>query len=271
MPEFYPLPKSEKLSALTALILLAYGLMRMIELPTLEAELSVLGLLIEISFRAQTMMLILCAALAVAGTDWLIQDHPQRQQRIYAAEHWIIPALAAVALGVILVRIPDGPPQWIGMILGAILLIAFLSAEYIVFDPGDARYGVVVSGLYGLALLLLAGTFFAMQTVGLRALYSGPIVFFASAAISGRLFLLAFPGKPTWVWAAIVGILTAQISLGLHYWPLSPLQTALLLTLLTYWLQQMISAHITHGMTRTDLWENSIIAVLGTAVIILFA
>jgi hypothetical protein len=74
MASRYPTPGFNQISSLTALVLLSYGLIRMITLPSVETEFALLGLLIKIEFRTQSIMLILVAALAASGVDWLIRN-----------------------------------------------------------------------------------------------------------------------------------------------------------------------------------------------------
>jgi hypothetical protein len=89
-----------------------------------------------------------------------------------------------------------------------------------------------------------------------------------SVVVSWRLFHLAFPNVPKWTWAALLGMLTGQIAIGLHYLPLSPLSTSLLLGIITYQGYQLILAHVTRGIDKSQIIESiglSIIAFIAVA------
>jgi len=259
VPENLPRPNPERISALTALVLLTYGLVRMIVLPSVETEIGLLGLLIKIEFKTQSVMLILAAALAAAGTDWLIQDHPEKVRTRLSAENWVIPAMAAIAVGVIVIRIQEGPPLWIGLLLGALLLVAVFTAEFIVSYVPDPRYEVVANILIGLALLLLTAAFVTIYVLQVRALFAIPLIFIAGFVISWRLFRLNLPTKRVWPWAILTSSITSQIAIGLHYWPIPPLRISLLLGLSLYLSYRLIASHLVDEIDRKYLLENSVV------------
>jgi hypothetical protein len=210
----------------------------------METDLAFLGLLIKVEFRTQFLMLILAAALAAAGTDWLIQGHPHKSSTRLDVENWVIPAMAAVAIGVIVIRIPGGLALWIGLLLGATLLVAVLIAEFIVYDPQDPRYGHIATVLNGLALLLLLASILTIQVLELRTLFAIPLIFIACLIVTWRLFKLTFPENRVWTWAFLVSFIVSQIALGLHYWPIPPLRSGFLLGLVAYLAYQWINLHL---------------------------
>jgi len=250
VPDQLPRPQSERISALTAMILLTYGLIKMIVLPSVETEVAIFGLLVKLEFKTQSIMLILAAALAAAGTDWLIQGHPKRVRTQLAMENWVIPAMAAIAIGVIVIRIPESPTLWIGLFLGAILLVAILTAEFIVFDAHDPRFGNVATILTALAFLLLLSSFLSIQVLEIRALFSIPLTFFTSFVVFWRLMRLVLPESRIWSWALLIALITSQIALGLHYWPISPLRRGFLLGLAAYLCYQFMILHLHQEMNR---------------------
>lgn len=83
-----------------------------------------------------------------------------------------------------------------------------------------------------------------------------------SSLISWRLFRLAFPDIPLWTWASLLGILSAQLGVGLHYYPLSPLVTSLLLGMVNYVLYGLILTHIERGISRKQLIEYMAITLI---------
>jgi hypothetical protein len=266
-----PQPDRDRLSALTALVLMAYALIRIVELPTLQAEFSVFGLLIHLEFNTRFVMLSLAAALTAAGADWLIRSHPLAKSDVSTYEHWVIPGLAALGVGAILTRIPEGPGLWLGLALVAGLLIAVMVAEFIVHDANDPRHDFAETGLTALAYLLLVGAFFAVRATGLRAAFAIPLVMACSTSVAWRLLRLARVQGPQLPYAVVVGAATAQVAWGLHYWPIEPLRQGLLLGLVTYLGNGFVLAILRDGLNRERTIELVGVAAVALAATLLLA
>jgi hypothetical protein len=265
-----PRPDRDRLSVLTALVLLTYTLLRIVVLPSLQAEVSLLGIAIRVEFNTRFVLLTLAAALTAAGTDWLIRAHPWWQPDRATRVHWVIPGMAALAIGAVLARIPEGPTWWLGLGLAAALLAALLVTEFVVFDPDDPRYDGASVGLTALAYLLLVGSLFALRATGMRATLSIPLVFLACSAVAWRLLQLQQPEKPVLRYALLVGVGAAEIGWGLHYWPISPLRMALLLGLGVYVATGLSLAHLRRQVGRATWMEYSVVGSLALAAILIF-
>lgn len=263
-----PQPDRDRVSTLTALVLLTYTLIRIVVLPTFEVEFAILGLIIRFEFNTTFVMLSLAAALAAAGADWLIRSHPKFENAKSITVHWIIPGLAALGGGAILKWISAGPALWIGLIFTALLLIAVLMAEYIVVDARDPRFDAASVGLSALAHLLLVGAFFAILAADLRAAFSIPSVFLASAAVTWRLHNLNQRDRAAPQYALFISTITAQLAWGLHYWPLPPLRGALLLGLLVYLANGLSLIHQQGQLERSRIWEFATVFVIAIVIIL---
>lgn len=266
-----PQPDRDRVSTLTALLLLTYTLIRIVTLPSIETEFSLLGLLIRLEFNASLVMLTIAGFLAAAGSDWLIRSHPAVKNGRTRPEHWVIPGLAALGTGVILVRIPLGPAFWLGLILTAALLIAVLVSEFIVLDTEDPRHDTAAIGLTALAYLLLIGALFAIRATGLRAAFAIPLTFCACAAVAWRLLRLARMRTSAVHYGLLISGITAQISWGLHYWPLPPLREALILGLVVYLGNGLAMAHERGMLGRIRIIEFTIVAVIGLTAVLMLA
>ena len=66
-----PQPNRDRIGALTALILIANALIRVVTLPTVGTELTVLGLIVPVSIDVRVVMLSLAAVLAATGALWV--------------------------------------------------------------------------------------------------------------------------------------------------------------------------------------------------------
>ena len=234
MARVLPRPDRDRLGTLTALILITYSLVRIVVLPAFRFEFTVLGLIIRMDIDTRLVMLTLAAAMAAAGADWLVRSHPLSPMGGVLAVHWIVPALAALALGAVLTRLPTGPGFPLGLALGALCLVAVLVGEFIVLDSTDPRHDAAAVGLRILSYLLLVGVFFTLCATEIRAFFVVPSVLVVVAAVSWRLWRLEPHQAKLWPYAAGLGWLVAQIAWAFHYWPIPPLREALILGLVVY-------------------------------------
>jgi hypothetical protein len=265
-----PQPDRTRLSTLTALVLLCYGLIRIVILPPAQIEFIIFGLLIKLEINAQLVMLSLAAILAAAGSDWLIRSHPvMATSNGTSPEHMIIPGLAALGVGAIVARIPYSAVLWIALLLAAALLLAVASLEFIVLDLRDPRYVPASILLSGLAYLLLAGAIFAIRSSGTRAIFALPLVFVATTGVTWRLLRLEQMHGPAWPYALILGWIGTQLAWGLHYWPVAALQEGLGLALMIYLAASVTSARLENSLTRRRAAELAVVGILGIGLILL--
>jgi len=258
-----PRPDRERLSALGALVLLAIALVRVVDLPRLPFEFAVAGLLIRVEVNRAVVLVGLAAAVTVAGADWLARSHPRGPTGWSRLEHVIIPGLATLATGAILTRIEPGPSLWVGLALAAGLLLAVLVAEFVVIDPQDPRRMTALIGLTALAQVLLTGVYFALFSLGVRAFFSIPLSFVATAAVAWRLLRLRNPESRPALYAVAIGVGVAQLMWGLYYLPLAAFQPALILGLIAYLAIQTTVSLLRRRLARARALEYAAVAGLG--------
>ena len=105
------LPDRDRLSVLTAMIVLAYALTRVLDLPSRVVSTTIFGSALGFDLNGTVMMMLVVAGLISAGADTLVRSHPHLAGRSGASTilHWILPGAAALVLGAVLNRTPDGP------------------------------------------------------------------------------------------------------------------------------------------------------------------
>lgn len=270
MNQELPQPGRQHLSTLTALLLLTFFLVRFVELPTLQIHFALLGLLFEFELNTSFFLLTLAALLAATGSDWLIHTHPEVPARKITPEAWVIPGLAALGTGAILIQLPSGPALGVGLILTALLLIGVLVAEFIVQDPDDPRHDRTALGLTAMAYLLLVGSLFAMRAADLRAVIATPLTFGACFIVAWRQYRLAALLQGAIGHAALFSLLTSQIAWALHYWPMNPLQESLILSLLIYLGCNIGIANLRDELDRSRAIELLSIGVVAMVLVLAF-
>lgn len=237
------LPKTDQAGILISSILLTFALTHIVESPRLTLTITLPGFYFAYPLTIGTVMTIFAAALAATGMDWLTRghsSHPQKQN----VEHILLPTLTTFVLGGALASLPDSTAWWIGFALGASILVCVFLAEYITIDASAPAYAISRAGLTALAYALFLILAASLRFSGARMFLIVPIIFIFSGLISLRIIHLDGTDRWNFPWAVGIGIVCAQISAGLHYWPLLPVQFGLAVTGPLYALT-MLSASLT--------------------------
>ena len=253
------LPSTNRAGMLIASVLLAFALTRLVQSPRFTLTITLPGFYFAYPLTLGTAMTILAATLTATGMDWLTRDHPALGQKPNI-EHLMIPTLTTFVVGAPLSLLSNGTAWWIGFGLSAILLSSVFLAEYITIDASAPPYAFARAGLTALAYALFLILATSLRFSGARMFLLVPIIFIVAALISLRILHLDGTDRWDFPWALGIAFVCAQISAGLHYWPLTPIQFGLALTGPLYALT-MLSA---------SLAENTPLrrAVLGPIIIV---
>jgi hypothetical protein len=268
-PHGQNLPDIDHLSVLAAMIVLAYTMARMINLPSWQIYRQLPGLYVELTIDANLITAVIVALMTFSGAYWLMRNHPDTQSR-QSLVHAILPALTALAVGIPLGRVPVGLGWWVGLICGAGILVLVLIAEYIAVDPHDTRLPIASAALSAVSFalfLLFAG---ALNAGGVRLLYNVPALVVAAWMVSLRVTNLRLHGEWTIYESAIIAFIVGQVTAAFNYWPLSPVAFGLVLLGPTYALISLFCNLIEEKVPRTLILEPmiSIVIAWGAAFII---
>lgn len=222
------LPDPNRVGVLAAAVLLTYALTRLANAPGLTLSIQLPGFYFSYPITLGTAMTLMAAGLTATGMDALLRSHPSWQGRT-TLEHWLLPALTAFILGVLLDTLPPGNVWWAGFAIGGGLLIIVFLAEYVAVDPGAPMYAFASAGLTALSYTLFLLFVIALGIGEARLFLSLPAIFLAAGLVALRTLHLRSGGRWEFPWAIGIGLISAQLSAGLHYWPLSSLQLGLIL------------------------------------------
>ena len=215
------------------MILLAYATTAFVRFPTRTLNLQLPGFLLVLRFNFSTLVAIVGAILAAAGSDWILSEHPQAASQT-RWHHWMVPAFTAIAIGISLGTLPLGPTWWIVFLFGAVLLAGILSVEYISVDPDDLRYSFAVLGLDAVSYALFLIIVLSISGAGYRLYILMAAIVPAVFLISARSLFLRAGGKWQAAWSAAITLIIAQIAAGMFYLPIRPVQYSLTLLGLLY-------------------------------------
>ena len=245
-------PDSNRLSVLTAMILLVYAVIPWIDIPTRSLAIELFGITFSLPLNSSTLLSLLVAVMAGAGSDWLLQGHP-KYVKTGAIQHWIFPAFTAWAIGIPLNNLEVSLAWWAVFGFGGLLLILVLVAEYLVVDVTDARNTLasvfLTATSFGLFLILAI----SVRNGEMRLYLTLPSLALGIAAVCLRTLYLRLGGRWCFGWSIAVSVVVGQIVIGLHYWPLQPLSFGLFLSGPAYALTSLAGA-LEEGQTRRTFW-----------------
>lgn len=233
------LPDRERLSAVMAVILLAYVAARLLQSPGQILALELAGIYLPLQFSVNTAIALLVGGLTASGTDWLLISAAKVGSRY---RHWFLPALTAWVLSLPLSSLPLDAGWWIALGLSALFLLAVVLAEFVSSNSENSYYPLAAQALTVLTLGLFLILAITVRAVALRLYLALPAISLGVVIASSRLQLLR-PGQ-RWQPLQAVGVtfICVQIAAALHYLPVSALAYGLALLGLLYALNHYIGA-----------------------------
>ncbi|MBI5839012.1 MAG: hypothetical protein HZB19_02810 [Chloroflexi bacterium] len=223
------LPDVDRLGVLVASVLLTYALTRLVQSPRFTLSLILPGFYFAFPLTFSTGMTLLAAGLTATGMDWLIRGHSSLGAKS-TIENLLLPTLTTFIIGAPLALLPNDTSWWVGFGVGAMLIVAVFLAEYVVVEPSAPYYAIARAGLTALSYALFLILVTALRISGIRMFLLIPAIFIVTGLISLRILHLDGTDRWDFPWAIGIGLVCAQVSAGLHYWPLTPIQFGLALT-----------------------------------------
>ena len=269
MNESRYLPDANRVGVLTATVLLAYALSRLVQTPQFTIALQLPGFYFSYPISLSTVMVFLAAGLTATGMDWLLRSHPSLGDK-RTIEHWLLPTLSAFIIGIPLTILPPGKAWWIGFGIGSLLLVLIFFAEYIVVEPSAPNYAIATAGLTALSFAIYLILTTALRYGGARLFLLAPALFIAAGLVSLRTLHLRTGQKWEYNWAIGIALVCTQIAAGLHYWPVSPIQFGLVLLAPLYALSTFAGNLLEGIPVRRAIIEPLIALGLAWGIAILF-
>ncbi|MGV8025443.1 MAG: hypothetical protein AB2L18_02670 [Anaerolineaceae bacterium] len=219
---------TDRLSIISALIILNYALMPFIYSPAIPFNFSILGIIFDLQLKYADLMVLSASAFAAVGTYWLLHDHPL-VDRSNVFIHLLLPTLIAGAMSIPLNVITIGPAWWAVFALESVLIIFILIAEYYSVDLENSLFALSKIILIPLAISLLLLLSISIRSADYRLYFEIFILGIAFAVIFVRLNALTnSTEKKTKTF--ISTFLFIQILVVCHYLPLTSIPFGLTLT-----------------------------------------
>ncbi len=261
------LPSADRLSILSAAILLAYAASRFVDIPAREFGIQLPGFYLAFEFNIHTIVTLLVAGLTASGADLLLRDHPGMQGK-RTIDHFLLPALTAWTLGIPLIQLEIGLQWMISFLIGGAIIMLVLVAEYISVDPGDERYPLATSALTAVSYALFLILAISLDSAGTRLYLILPALLLAAGLVSLRTLHLRITGRWLFLPSMVIVLILSGFIAALHYWPLSPITYGLLVLGPAYSLTSLIGAMTEGQPVKRAVIEPLIVLLLvwGSAV-----
>ncbi len=226
MTERAYLPEPARVSVLTAAVLLAFAMTRIVSAPHIDVAFPILGVLVAFTLNLNLIIVLLSAGLTATGMGWLLRTHPSLEKG-ETREHWLLPTVTVLVIGIALYTLPKTLAWWLGFGLGAALLVVVFLAEYVVVDPTDVRYPLATSILTVLAFLIFLILATVLKAANARLIMVVPALFLGGGLAGLRTIHLRLNERWEPAWGIGIGLVSAQLGAALHYLPLTPISFGL--------------------------------------------
>ena len=256
------LPDPNRVSVLTAAILLAFALTHVIKAPQFFSVLIPVGSFrLTLSFNLNTIIVLLAAGVTATGMDWLLRTHPSLEKG-ETREHWLLPTLSVLVIGIALSTLPTSPIWWLGFGLGAGLFLVVALAEFVVVDPTDTRYPLATAILTVLAFVIFLILAVALKAANARLVFLVPALFLAGGLATLRTLHLHLNERWELSWAMGIGLVAVQLGAALHYLPLTPVRFGLALLAPLYALTVLAVSLVEGYPFRRAFFEPAVMLIL---------
>ncbi len=261
MPEKRYLPDPSRVSILTATVLLAFALTRLVNTPIYELNVPLAGFFVSLSFNLNTLIVLLAAGLTAAGVDWLLRTHPSLEKG-ETREHWLLPTLTVLVIGVALYTLPPTTIWWLGFGLGAAILLVVFFAEFVAVDPNDARYPFATAVLTVLAFVIFLILAVALKASNARLFLVAPALFLGGGLVALRTLHLRLNERWEATWATGIAVVAVQLGAALYYMPLTPVRFGLGLLGPVYSLTALAVSLVEGNPPRQAIIEPAVMLIL---------
>ncbi len=264
---------ADRIALLVCLIMGSAAAASVSRLPTWSlGEVDVLGSALGFAPGVRSALIALLVVLTAVGMEEVLRSSPAlaRVSLRYTATCWILPCLVTMAAATALPAQADSPPDWlISLVLFTGLLLAVVVGTYVAAVPGlphqqAARLLIQVTA-YGAAFALYA----TIYDWGVRSLLSGTAVLLVTFPLALELLRSTEEQvATTWLHAAVVSIVLAELMWAINAWRLPALSGGALLLLAFYSLVGVSQQALAGRLSRRVAAEFLIIAITGSAIIL---
>jgi hypothetical protein len=252
-----------------ALMALAPVVLEIIELPNRRSTYNIFGSELSIVISTDLLLLVLLPALACAGADWVIRDHPDvRDGEVpFLFPFWVAPGFAAFALATALTQIMLWELWIIVLFTGVFAIGLLLMAEYVSLSPNSRGYIfarlLLTSCVYGIAFILFTFIYGARE----RSLISATLTLLVAFGLSLDLLSPHIIGlRSAMIQGVVISLMVGQATWAINYWNISNLAAGVILLTIFYVLAGLAQQYFQDRLTRTVLAEFAGVSIMALVI-----
>ena len=270
-PDSHP---HDRASITVSIVLVGIVLVLVLEIPSRVFELEPFGTPLTLSITGARVVSLLLVGLTCAGAEAVMRVHPLVRRRVirYTFPGWVLPALATMALTLVLPESP-GLFYWLlGLAAGGAIIAWLMLAHYQLLSRQEENTTALQTGQSIIAYLIGLVFFVSIYDTRLRSLVTATSV----AAVSSLIAISILSGskhslKQGIVYAGVIGLLMGQMTWALNYWRANTLSVGVLMMMIFYVLVGIAREHMRATLNIRVLVEFLGVAALGVWVAIRFA
>jgi hypothetical protein len=269
----------DRASITVGVVLVGIVLVLVLEMPSQAFELEPFGTPLTIQVTGTRVVSILLVGLTCAGTEAMLRVHPLVRRHFvrYTFPGWALPALATMALTIVLPASP-GLLYWLlGLIVGGATIAWLMVAHYELLwrrterDAGPRR-SVLQAGESVVAYLIGLVFFVTIYETRLRSLVTATSLAAVSAVITTSILSSEKTSLTQGlIFAGVIGLLMGEMTWALNYWRANALTVGVLLMMVFYVLVGIAREHLRGTLAPRVLLEFLGVAALGIWIAVRFA
>jgi hypothetical protein len=267
-----PKPRYDRMVSLALLVLLGLAVVFLIDISPNNIRALLGG-----DLPAITVSWLLIASLVVitsTGADVFIRTHPQMQTRSLptlrlgsveieiAPSFWILPSLSVIT-SFAFFRLFSASLEMLAAIIallfaGALLMGSLIGQHYALDRRPEVRHRARLA-LQTITFLIAFGCFSAIYYARMRTLYSAALIGVSGALLAYALlqWTPARSGLPAL--AGIIGLILAEATWALNYWPATFLVGGALLLLIFYIVSGVLQHYLEGTLSRQVFLEYGVL------------
>lgn len=269
----------DRTSITVGVVLVGIVLVLVLEMPSQVFELEPFGTPLTLYVTGTQVVSLLLVGLTCAGTEAVMRVHPLVRRRAvrYTFPSWALPALATMALTIVL-PVSPGLLYWLlGLATGGATIAWLVLAHYeLLWHHGDADSGsptpALQTGKSVIAYLIGLVFFVSIYETRLRSLVTATSLAAVSAVIATSILSSERCSLGHgMVYAGVIGLLMGEMTWALNYWRANALTVGVLLMMTFYVLVGIAREHLRATLSPRVLFEFLGVAALGVWIAMRFA
>lgn len=267
-----PKPRYDRIVSLVLLVMLGLAVVFLIDFNPYNIRAQLGGDLPVIT--ASWLLIASLVVIASTGADVFIRTHPQMQTRTLptirlgsveielAPGFWILPSMAVVT-SFAFFRLFSASLEMlaalIALVAAGVLLLATLIGQHYALDRRpEVRHNARLA-LQTITFLLAFGAFSAVYYARLRTLYSAAMIAVIGVLLAYALLQWTSSRRSRLPLAGVVGLMLAEATWALNYWPAPFLLGGALLLIIFYIATGLLQHHLEETLSRQVVMEYSLL------------